>query len=227
MTKADDAYDYLADLIEQGTLAPGSSYTESALIEMSGYGRTPLREAVQRLTRDHLVATSTGAGIVVPSMSVDDQLGRLEIRRSLEALAVVLASQRGSGDELAGLNSLREKLTAQTEPRGYLDTLRRTHQLMCVAAHNDYLAEIMRPLHVLSRRFWGVNLTDAATEIDQGKTLHKVILEAVARRDAAAAQEASIKLNDYLVESALAVASRRAQEGHIAPVTMIGNGVAG
>ncbi|MEX3611073.1 GntR family transcriptional regulator [Rothia sp. LK2588] len=218
MTKAEEAYNHLAHLIERGELSPGTSYTESALIKLSGYGRTPLREAVQRLMRDHLVANGTGAGIVVPTMSVDDQLGRLEIRRSMEALAVVLASKRGTDEELAGLVSLKEKLEKQTEPRGYLEVLRQTQEVMCVAAHNDYLADVMRPLHVLSRRFWGVNLHDVPAEIEQGKALHRAILQAVENRDSALAQEASIKLNDFLVESALAVARRRSREGHIRPL---------
>lgn len=225
MTKSEEAYNYLASLIEQGLLVPGASYTESSLIELSGFGRTPLREAVQRLIRDHLVSAPAGAGIMVPSMSVDDQLGRLEIRRSLEALAVVLASQRAFGKELGQLESLREKLIDQVDIKDYLEVLRQTHWLICTAAHNDYLADIMRPLHVLSRRFWAMNLTNAEAEIELGKKLHSVLLDAMVRRDAVGAQEASIKLNDYLVESALAVAMRRAQEGHIPPATMVGDRV--
>ena len=60
MTKADEAYLMLAEMIETGQVEPGTFHTEVGLVEEMGLSRTPLREAVQRLDRDHLVRIRPG-----------------------------------------------------------------------------------------------------------------------------------------------------------------------
>ena len=91
MNKSEEAYARLTQKIETGELPPGAILSEAALIDAAETGRTPLREAVQRLIRDHWLLAGGGRGLQVPPISVDDQLERLEVRRSLEALAVGLA----------------------------------------------------------------------------------------------------------------------------------------
>ena len=88
MNKSEEAYARLTQKIETGELPPGAILSEADLIDVAETGRTPLREAVQRLIRDHWLLVGGGRGLQVPPISVDDQLERLEVRRSLEALAV-------------------------------------------------------------------------------------------------------------------------------------------
>lgn len=218
MTKSNEAYGLLADMIEVGTLAPGSVLTEGGLAEMVGIGRTPLREAVQRLDRDHLVIRSA-RGIEIPAISVDDQLARLEVRRSLEALAVTLACTRASAAHLSAIDELVGEMESTHELEPYMVVVRKTHALLCNSVDNEYLASSMTPLHGLSRRFWMAHIVDPAREVAEGKELHLAALRALVGRDPQAARAAILTLNDYLVESALAVASRRARIARDAPVT--------
>jgi hypothetical protein len=60
----------------------------------------------------------------------------------------------------------------------------------------------MAPLQGLSRRFWFANLRDIAADLRDGADKHIVILRAIQAQDAKAAGQASLALNDYLVEFA-------------------------
>jgi DNA-binding GntR family transcriptional regulator len=215
MTKADDAYLLLAEMIETGKLEPGTFHTEVGLVEEVGLGRTPLREAVQRLDRDHLVRIRPGRGIEIPSNSVDEQLRRLEVRRAMEALAVALACERATTGQLAGIQALTEELEDINQLDDYVRAVRATHGMLCEAAHNEYLADAMTPLQGLSRRFWLAHIVDAGEELESGKRLHLQLLRSILSRDAETAQQASIKLNDYLVRFALGVATRNARLGRL------------
>lgn len=213
MTKANEVYALLAEMIETGRLSPGDFWTEAGLVEEMEVGRTPLREAVQRLDRDHLVRIRPGRGIEIPSISVDDQLSRLEVRRALEPLAVALACTRATASELTMIEALTEQLRLLDELKPYLAAVRKTHEVLCAAAHNEYLANAMTPLQGLSRRFWLANVVDPATEIATGKSLHVDLLTALLQRNLEAAPHAALRLNDYLVDFALNVAVRNSNEG--------------
>lgn len=215
MTKADDAYLLLAEMIETGRLEPGTFHTEAGLVEEVGLGRTPLREALQRLDRDHLVRIRPGRGIEIPANSVDEQLRRLEVRRAMEALAVALACERATTAQLAGIEALTEELADIHDLEDYVRAVRATHRMLCEAAHNEYLGDAMTPLQGLSRRFWLAHVVDAAEEVRAGKGMHLQLLRAILARDAEAAQQASIQLNDYLVRFALNVATRNARLGRL------------
>ncbi|MEE1622713.1 GntR family transcriptional regulator [Zafaria sp. Z1313] len=213
MTKADEAYVLLAEMIETGRLAPGAFHTESGLVDQVGVGRTPLREAVQRLDRDHLVRIRPGRGIEIPINSVEEQLRRLEVRRVMEPLAVALACERASAVELAKVAVLTEEMAELDELEAYVAAVRETHGLLCEASHNEYLADAMTPLQGLSRKFWLAHIMDPLEEVRAGKDLHLAMLRGIVVRDVDAAAAASIRLNDYLVDSALAVATRKARVG--------------
>lgn len=213
MTKADDAYVLLAEMIETGRLSPGDFHTESGLVEELGIGRTPLREAVQRLDRDRLLRIRPGRGIEIPANSVEDQLRRLEVRRAVEPLAVSLACERATTDELAGISALADQMVEMEELEPYVAAVRDTHRLLCQASHNEYLSDAMTPLQGLSRRFWLAHVVDPGEEVRAGKELHLPLLRHMVARDADAAAAASIRLNDYLVDFALGVATRKARVG--------------
>lgn len=217
MTKADEAYALLAEMIETGGLKSGAFWTEAGLVEELGLGRTPLREAVQRLDREHLVRIRAGRGIEIPANSVDDQLLRLEVRRSMESLAATLACARASEGELATMGELTEQLRGLDDLQPYLAAVRKTHGLLCEAAHNEYLANAMTPLQGLSRRFWLANVRDPAAEVAAGKALHLELLTALLERDAEQCQRAVVRLNDYLVDFALNVAARNSRAGRTGP----------
>lgn len=210
MNKTEQAVAMLQGMIERGELAPGSMVSERTIVELIGLGRTPIREAIQRLAPSYMIRVHASRGIEIPAITVEDQLSRLEVRRAVEVLAVDLASKRASKTQREAMQSLASRLEGQFTLQEYTDTIRETHALILDAAGNRYLGSLMLPLQGLSRRFWIVHAREENNDILRGQDLHRAILTAISERDAEAATAASRALNDYLVEFALAVVARQA-----------------
>jgi DNA-binding GntR family transcriptional regulator len=210
MNKTEQAVDMLQGMIERGELAPGSMISERTIVEMLGLGRTPIREAIQRLAPSYMIRIHASRGIEIPAITVEDQLSRLEVRRAVEVLAVDLACKRASKAQQTAMRSLASRLEGRFTLQEYTDTIRETHALILDAAANRYLGSLMLPLQGLSRRFWIVHAREEHGDIEHGRDLHRAILTAIADGNPVAASEASRALNDYLVEFALAVVARQA-----------------
>lgn len=210
MNKTAQAVAMLQGMIERGELAPGAMVSERTIVELIGLGRTPIREAIQRLAPSYMIRVHASRGIEIPAITVEDQLSRLEVRRAVEVLAVDLASKRASKTQREAMQSLASRLEGQFTLQEYTDTIRETHALILDAAGNRYLGSLMLPLQGLSRRFWIVHAREENNDILRGRDLHRAILTAISERDAEAATAASRALNDYLVEFALAVVARQA-----------------
>src|ERR1700710_1525253 len=91
---AEQAYDMLEEMIVTLVLSPGTILTEGELIEKTGLGRTPMREALQRLSDVGLIDIIPRQGTKVTEIDVADQLLLLEVRRELERLIATSAAQR-------------------------------------------------------------------------------------------------------------------------------------
>jgi DNA-binding GntR family transcriptional regulator len=198
-------HDRLEAMIVLGQLAPGSMHSETSLSRLLEVGRTPVRESLQRLAREGLVAIYPKRGILITEVSVNDQLKLLEVRRILEGLAVGCAAARASEEQRADMQHLAARLE-ELGPRGakleFLAELRRAHHLLITAADNRYLAATMAAVQAPSRRFWILNLRPGDLVTAAG--LHASILRAVAEGSTGAAENASAALLDYLEDFARA-----------------------
>lgn len=224
MSKSDEAYARLARMIETGELEPGAVLTEAELMAAANSGRTPLREAVQRLVRDRWLLSGGGRGLQVPTISVDDQLERLEVRRSLEALAVGLACERAGRDQRDAVAAHVRHLREVADLSEYVAAVGRSHELLRALAGNRYLADALVPLQGLSRRFWLATTHDRPREVERGRGFYVPALEAVVRADADAARLGVLALHDFLADSALDHAARRAEQGRLDPPAPRGAG---
>ncbi|GAB3580782.1 GntR family transcriptional regulator [Calidifontibacter terrae] len=200
-SKAAAAYRQIERMITFQQLAPGMLVSESLLMERTGLGRTPVREALQRLARNRMVEIHPSKGVLIPSTSVEAELRMLELRRVLEGLAVRLACARATSDVRARIEAMIHSLqdTAFTLET-YADSVKQTHDLIVEAAGNDYLSDAIAPLQGLSRRFWIAHVIDRDAEISTGSGLHRRILTAIRDQEPDAAEAASHALNDYLVD---------------------------
>ncbi|CAM3686248.1 GntR family transcriptional regulator [Micrococcus flavus] len=214
---AASAYVRIATMIERGDLDPGAVLTEASLMAAADTGRTPLREALQRLLRERWLEAGTGRGLRVPPISLDDQLARLEVRRPLEVLAVELAAVRADARQLAAVGEHMRALADVRDHEDYLSALARSHELIRGLANNDHLADALQPLQGLSRRFWLATTRDRQDEVEIGRSLYTPALGAVVRQDAAGAREAILLLHDHLADSALDWARRRAEQARFLP----------
>src|SRR5579859_7946430 len=86
VTLTDKAYGQIEEMIVTLQLPPGTVLSELVLADRLGIGRTPIREALQRLSRDGIVNILPRRGVLVSEIDLRSQLRLLEVRRELERL---------------------------------------------------------------------------------------------------------------------------------------------
>ncbi|USZ51107.1 GntR family transcriptional regulator [Halomonas sp. DN3] len=212
INKTTVAYNEIEQRITFQQLKPGAMISEKVLAEELGLGRTPVREALQRLAYERMVYIHSRRGIQIAPLSVENQLKILEVRRSVEALCVRFAVMRADVEakqKMLALATDLEKCARLGDQRAFADCLKRIHELMPEAANNDYLQLAMAPLQGLSRRFWFAHLRESV-DLPKAARLHSEVLRAISHTDADAAVNASYALNDYLTEFAYATIGREA-----------------
>ncbi|GAA1051026.1 GntR family transcriptional regulator [Arthrobacter russicus] len=103
MRASEKAYQALHQDIVQWRLSPGTVLGEVELSERLGVSRTPVREALSRLTAEGLTTAKGGRGVVVTDVSLETVRELYELRETLEAKAAALAAERGDSGSFAQL----------------------------------------------------------------------------------------------------------------------------
>ncbi len=194
------AYAQLEELIVTLRLAPGRVVSEAELSELIGIGRTPIREALQRLAREKLVSILPRRGIVVTEINVGSQLRLLEVRRELERLIAKLAARRATEEERRRFRDLArdfEKSAKENNDTSFMRTDREYNTLCSEAAHNDFASSAMALMHSLSRRFWYIHYKHAA-DMPLTAKLHADIARSIAHGDEEGAARACDRLLDEI-----------------------------
>jgi DNA-binding GntR family transcriptional regulator len=198
----DQAYAELEELIVTAALPPGSLWSEAALSERTGIGRTPVREALQRLASDHLVILLRRHGVKITEVLVAEQLLVLDTRRELERLVSVHAARRASHAEreahIIAADNLRRAGEAR-DPIQYLRVHFALKKFTCTCARNPYAARALSPLHALSRRFFYVH-HERFGDLTEVAGVHADLAEAIGRGDEAGAASRCDAMTNYAVE---------------------------
>jgi len=192
----DRAYGEIEEMIITLRLAPGSPISESELSAHLGIGRTPIREALQRLARERLVSIFPRRGIIVTEINVASQLRLLEVRRELERLIARSAARRATDDERDRFRALAAAFEAAAKANDDVTFMRidRDFNVLCSAAsHNEFAAGAMSLMHSLSRRFWYLHYKQVA-DMPLTAKLHADIARAIAAGDEERAAKASDRL---------------------------------
>lgn len=105
MRASERAYEALREDILEWRLVPGTVLAEVEQSERLGVSRTPLREALSRLTAEGLTAAAGGSGMVVTDISLEAIDELFELRETLECRAAALAAQRGDPSIFAQLHA--------------------------------------------------------------------------------------------------------------------------
>ncbi|MEW9870500.1 GntR family transcriptional regulator [Arthrobacter sp. HS15c] len=184
---SDRAYAALRDDIVEWRLLPGTLLAEVEQSERLGVSRTPLREALGRLTAEGLTTAAGGRGVVVTGISLEDIDELFELRETLEGRAAELAAERGDPDDFARLH--RELLAAPSLISGddparhdYYALVARLDAAIDTAVSNTYLAQAMGALRVHLVRVRRLAADDAA-RLSAAAAEHAAIAEAIAGRN--------------------------------------------
>jgi DNA-binding GntR family transcriptional regulator len=187
---AEQAYKLLEDKLVTLALPPGSMISEGDLIEMTGLGRTPVREAIQRLANQEFFHVISRKGLLVTPVSRSDMLHILEARKPLERLIVYRASLNARDEQRGGLASIARDLTISYD--SFDEFVRLDHdldELLDACSGNPFAAAAVAPLRSHCRRFWyfyreRMQLSDAISA-------HSKMARLVARREFRGAEKAS------------------------------------
>jgi len=200
---AEEAYRRLEEMIVTLELRPGSVHSEAELSRRIRIGRTPMREALQRLQAQRLVTTLPRRGVVISEINIVDFLALLETRRVLDRLVATKAARRA----LPGQREALEKIAAgmvSAADRGDMTEYMRLDtgfdRLLEEASRSAYAQQATVPLHAHCRRFWYLYRHNG--DLPRAAELHAVMMRAVARGSEPEAGEAADALVDYLEEFA-------------------------
>jgi len=196
----DRAYADLEELIVTLKIAPGAAVSEAELSAQLGIGRTPIREALQRLARERLVVILPRRGIIVSEINVKSQLRLLEVRRELERLIARSAARRATEEEREHFREIVrnfEKSARANDDVAFMRTDRDFNNLCSVASHNEFALGAMSLMHSLSRRFWYIHYKQAA-DMPATAKLHADIARAIADGDEDKAAKATDRLLDVI-----------------------------
>jgi DNA-binding GntR family transcriptional regulator len=200
-TLAEQAYELLEEKIICLDLAPGSLLSEAVLVNELHIGRTPIREALQKLAQAGLVVILPHKGILVSEINPLKQLKLIELRQVLEQLMVRSAAVRSTKeqrDHFLAIADCLEKASSENDAIEFMRYDNLLHILIAQATNNEYLCRAMELFNSLSRRFWYMHNKESA-DMPYCSDLHADLARQIASGDAEKAVEAHRKLIDYLV----------------------------
>src|SRR5271170_3920775 len=157
-------------------LAPGTVLSEQALALRLEIGRTPIREALQRLARDGLVVILPRRGILVSQINLRTQMRLLEVRRELERLMAKGAAERATPEESASFATIAREMRRASDESDDMTFMRLDRQF------NEFASRAMGLMHGLSRRFWYQHYRESG-DLPLSARLHAEVAEAIAKRD--------------------------------------------
>lgn len=176
------AYQSIKRLIVTLELPPGAVVDENVLRDQLMIGRTPIREAVQRLARDQFVTVRPRRGVFVTDVDVAELSVLFETRLVIEPYAAMLAAERGGVYHWDEMRLVLEAVQPDTSPVGLLALDRRCHEIMWSAAGNRFLTDTLEMLYSQSERVWHLYLSSVA-DMAAALAEHREVLDALASGD--------------------------------------------
>ncbi len=196
-TLAEEAYARVESMIVTLQLEPGAVFSEGNLAESLDMGRTPLREALQRLASDGLITAIARRGMMVSPIDLPEMLSVIQARKALDAIVHSGAALKATDGERNEIRQARQALVAADGgAMHFMEADYNLDKAIWDAAPNQFAVNATRPLHAHCRRFWFRHRED--DDLRRSADLHDGVVEAVIRGDAVAARERSDKLMDYL-----------------------------
>ena len=182
----DEVFNTLRERILKGALKPGERLMEIHLADQLGVSRTPIREAIRMLELEGLVKMVPRKGAQVAKISREDLQDVLEVRKALDTLAVKLACERITEDEITKLKMAEEEFervlkVGDTTQIAEADVA--FHDVIQVASKNKRLKSMISNL---AERIYRYRFEYIKQQSDGGKTLvmeHREIIRCIEEKE--------------------------------------------
>ena len=182
-------------------LAPGAVVDDDELQRTLGLGRTPIREALQRLVRDQFVMIIPRRGMYVSSVDVSELSTLYETRAILEPYVMRLASARGRAADWDAMAAALARAASDSTPTQLLEIDRECREIVWTAAGNRFLTDTLDMLYAQSDRLWHLYLSDVAAldqVIDEHRAIHAALVDGDGERAAALIESHMRAFNDKI-----------------------------
>ena len=181
---ADQVFENLESDILSGKYQRGELLTESRLSQILGVSRTPIREALRRLSQEHIIEES-GKGVIVLGITEDDLKDIFYIRSKIESECAVRAAQNRTEEQLA---ILREAVEFQEFYLSKKDADKiklmdsRFHETIYSMSGSAVLCDVLIPLHRKIQKYRRASVSNKS-RAEASVAEHRAIFEAIAARD--------------------------------------------
>lgn len=205
---AEEAYYRIREMIVTGVLRSGQIINEQDLVRHLAIGRTPVREAIQRLAHQHIVEVFPRRGVAVAKLGLDDVQAIFEARETIEGKTAELAASRRTDGEARALALLGKQISSvagDEDFTAFLDIDQQLHHLIAAAARNWLLAESADHLLMLSDWIWHQYFQMQGSN-PANYFAHESIIQAIVARDAeraGAAMREHVQQSREVVRSAM------------------------
>jgi DNA-binding GntR family transcriptional regulator len=183
---ADRAYEELRDRIVTLRIAPGAPIDEDVIGQELAMGRTPVREAIKRLSLENLVTVFPRRGTFASEINITDLAHISDVRAVLEGHAARRAAERITEAQRAELDELLEEL-GHSQGSDDLEALMaldaHVHRFIYRCAANPYLEETLGRYFNLSIRIWHL-VIDRLPHLFARVHEHDDVLRAIAAGEA-------------------------------------------
>ncbi len=197
-TLADHAYQAIKQGILRGEFAEGAFLSEADVTKRHSIGRTPFREACNRLHNEQLLEVLPRRGYFIPEMSFRVARDLLETRLILEGAAAELAAVRAEPvqvDELERLAHCARELARRNEPNvgELIENNIAFHLLLAAMSQNRQIEGLVRGLLERSTRLFYLAFRWTSEEARDVEGVFMKVVEAVRRHDGRAAREGVVE----------------------------------
>lgn len=183
LNSADHAYFALRDRILAGGIKPGDVLKERELCDELSVSRTPVREALRRLSADGLVETRPRRSIIVTSFA-DNELGEIfELGIVLESFVAALAAEKATAEDRVRLEAILAQMETligarQYRAEDYVELDQAFHDQIAIMARNPRIYQILRQtmsFRLLANIFGRYEHDDFVTSLAQHHTIVRAI----------------------------------------------------
>ncbi len=181
---ADQVFDQIEKDILSGKYSRGEIITESKLSAELGVSRTPIREALRRLSQEHLIEES-GKGSVVIGISEKDLDDIFLIRKELECKAAAMAAKNFTDEQLAELKEtleLQEFYVTKADAEHIKHMDNKFHQILYKLTGSNIFYDILVPLHKKIQKYRKVSL-QSGSRAEASVMEHRKVYEAIADKN--------------------------------------------
>ena len=192
-------------LITSGEIRPGSRLNELELAEQFETSRTPVREAIQRLSSKALVTIESGRGAFVAKLGVQSVLQMFEALSEIEADCARLCALRVTSQEFEEMRKIHESYSSDKDSSDFESYYRKSikfHEMIVLYSKNKILQRIATDL-ALKLTPYRVQTLELPKRIEKSIDEHSRVLEAIGRNDEEAAERLMREHTGLVTESAM------------------------